>query len=318
MRPWRTWSSFLVQRYGGPVRTISVDTGLGCPNRAADGSGGCLFCDGAGARAAHLRPEEEGLGRCEANVLHDRVPLAGQIGRGLSYSRRRYGPSLHILHFQAWSNTNASPDALKAIWDEALSVHPFCAISVEARPDQLGPEVVDLLSSYARPGFDVWVEIGLQSASDDVLSFLRRGHDSKCFLPAAEALHERGMLVSAHMLLAPCLEGRDGQLATVELLNRAGVDAVKIHNLLPLGGTALTELMRSGACLPLPSVRRHVVEVARILAHLRPEAAVQRIMAEATPQRMAMRRHFPDKTILSGMIGEEMGARGWEQGCLAR
>lgn len=75
MRPWLAWSAWLRERYGQTVYSVPVDASLSCPNRRADGSGGCAFCDGSGARAVQLREGEKDGTLPVDNLLSSPLPI---------------------------------------------------------------------------------------------------------------------------------------------------------------------------------------------------------------------------------------------------
>lgn len=74
------------------------------------------------------------------------------------------------MYFQAWTNTYGTVDELKAVYDAALDVMPFCELIVSTRPDQIDDEKAALLASYRNKVSRVWVELGLQSGNDATLS----------------------------------------------------------------------------------------------------------------------------------------------------
>lgn len=315
-RPWLSWSDCLVRKYGKRVYKVAVDAALSCPNRSADGSGGCAFCDGTGAVAVHLRDGDRQkktsddilLGRCE--------DIESQIDRGLRYIRYRYRSELAMLYFQSWSNTNAPARKLKEIYDRALSCAPFVSLIVSTRPDLLPDDTVDLLASYITPEREVWVELGLQSASDRTLEMLGRGHDVACYIDAVSRLKKVGIRVCTHMMILPCLETVSDSLSTIRLINSVKSDAVKIHNLSLVRGTRLLDWYRDFGCWPTLSLRRLVETDARLLASLSPGIMVERLVSEMPDQRLVNPVHFPDKREILDMIASFMNGKGWVQGSL--
>lgn len=316
-RRWNTYSGYLHARYGQKVYRVGVDAHLSCPNRDGLGRGGCSFCDGTGAVAVHLRTGERDVASSSSILLHDRRTIEEQIEAGLRFIRYRYHSTLAMLYFQAWSNTNAPVEVLKGLYDRGLSCHDFVSLIVSTRPDLVGDDVVSLLSSYITPQRDVWVELGLQSASDKTLERIARGHDVACYVDAVKRLREAGIRVCTHVMLVTAYEGREEALETIRLVNRVHSDAVKIHDLCLVRGTRLLDDYRDLGCLPCASLRRHVEDVSFLLAHLDRNVIVERLLTEMTSQRLVHPRHFPDKRDVLAMIDAHMEARGWVQGCLA-
>ena len=316
-RHWNTYSGYLKERYGAPVYRVSVDAGLSCPNRKSDGSGGCIYCDGTGASAVHLRVEEKGKTSSSALLLGRCEDIRTQIDSGLRYIRRRYKSQLAMLYFQSWSNTYAPLPVLRKLYDEALAQYPFVSLIVSTRPDLLCDDVVELLASYRTQERDVWVELGLQSASDSTLEALNRGHDVKCFIDAHARLKAAGIKVCTHVMMLPFIESREDMLDTIRLVNDSGSDAVKIHNLCRTLCTRLPDDYPGYGCYAGWSSRRHVEPTALLLAHLEQSIIVERLLTEMTRARLVYPRHYPDKRDILEMIDSYMEARSWTQGCLS-
>lgn len=309
-RHWNTLSSALVQQYGAPVYRIGIDASFSCPNRGTDRSGGCIYCDGTGASAVYQRGADDGVSPL---VL---ASVAEQIERGRRFIRYRYHSELPALYFQAWSNTYAPPSYLKRIYDHALSFGPFVQFIVSTRPDCIDEEVVSLLSSYIRDDMEVWVELGLQSSSNETLKRIHRGHDTACFERAAAMLHAAGIKVTAHIMLMPCFDSRQDYLEAAAILNRCRCEGVKIHNLLVCRNTELERMYLEEGCLTLSSVRRHVEDVSLFLAHLSPGTVIERLTGDMTEQRLTAPLHYPDKRDILAAIDEYMEKNGLSQGSL--
>ena len=315
-RHWNTYSGYLKEKYGAPVYRVSVDAGLSCPNRRSDGTGGCIYCDGTGASAVHLRVEEKDKASSSALLLGRCEDIRTQIDSGLRYIRWRYKSRLAMLYFQSWSNTYAPVPVLRKLYDEALAQYPFVSLIVSTRPDLLCDDVVALLASYRTEERDVWVELGLQSASDSTLEALKRGHDVNCFIDAHARLKAAGIKVCTHVMMLPFIERREDMIDTIRLVNDSGSDAVKIHNLCLTRGTRLLEDYACYGCYAGWSVRRHVETTALLLAYLDRNIIVERLLTEMTKARLVYPSHYLDKRDILEMIDSYMESRSWTQGCL--
>jgi radical SAM protein (TIGR01212 family) len=217
--------------FGCRVQKITVDAGLTCPNR--DGTistGGCIYCNSKGS----------GTGAHTGGFS-----VARQLESGKAALSRRYKAKKFIAYFQSFSNTYAPVEKLKSLYDEALSVQNVAGLSIGTRPDCINEPVLALLESYTKDCL-VWIEYGLQSASDETLRLINRGHDFKCFINAVEATKGRGIKICAHVILGLPGEEKKDMLETAEAIACLGIDGVKIHLLYVVKGTEMESLYLSG------------------------------------------------------------------------
>jgi radical SAM protein (TIGR01212 family) len=256
--------SFWRNRFGGKVYKLPIDAGFTCPNR--DGSiatGGCIYCDGRGSR---LRQEGS-------------LPsVSEQIRRGQAYYRKHRQAGQFIAYFQTFTNTYASRDRLKALYDEALSQKDVIGLSIGTRPDCVGDEVLELLQGYARD-HHVWLEFGLQSVHDRTLALINRGHNYARFLDAVNRTSGRGIHICAHIIVGLPDESRFDVLATARTLAALPIDGIKIHLLLALQGTTIGEMYAAGRLIMLQK-EEYVGTVCDILEILPPSMVIQRLTAD--------------------------------------
>ena len=250
---WNNYSAYLKRMYGDAVYRIGIDGGFSCPNRLQDGHGGCSFCDGTGAIAVYQRKSESGFFRTSpyseetaTSLLPRLLSIEEQAERGREFLQRRYKAKLFSLYFQSYTNTYDSPDNLRRIYDRALSTGEYKEFIVSTRPDCLSDEVIELLASY-QDKCAVWIELGLQSASDKTLEAIGRGHSAECWRNAALRVKAHGLMLSSHIIIGLPGEGRKEYLATVDLVNDVHSDGVKIHNLHIPGGVKAALVGESGA-----------------------------------------------------------------------
>lgn len=328
MRRYRDYRSFLEETYGKKVYRIGVDGGFSCPNRDKEGRGGCIYCDGTGSKAAYQRREESDLAGTRFNEkASERLLLSSlslkerecairdQIARGKEFVMRRYGAEAFGLYFQAWTNTYAPVEELRDLYGDALSTGTYVEFIVSTRPDEIDGQKADMLASFQNKDRKVWVELGLQSANDRTLSAINRGHDVACWQRACRLLHQKGLSVCVHVIFGLPGEGRDDYLHTAQVIARAGVEAVKIHNLDICGGTALLDRFLDGE-ISVPSAERHLESVVLFLRHIPSTVVVERLLCETPSHRLASPVSFGNKNRFLSQLEEMMEAQGVAQGDL--
>jgi uncharacterized protein len=252
--------------FGGPVVKIGLDAGLGCPNRDAGLSGGCSYCP----------PSGSGQGQGGGDI-------AAQLSRGLERLRRRAesrgkAQPQALAYFQAYTSTHGSPEILRGLYEQALSLPGVAGMIISTRPDCLDTPRWDLLDELAGRT-RLWLELGLQSAHDQTLSTMGRGHDVACFDRAVAEAKSRGLKVVAHVILGLPGEGLAQTNATARHLAGLGVWGVKLHNLMLLEGSRLAGQWRAGG-LDLWSRQDYVEAAANFLARLPTQTLVHRLAAD--------------------------------------
>ena len=305
---WRTYSSYLKDKYGASVYRIGVDGGFSCPNRDKNRHGGCAFCDGTGSIAVYQRTAESGYRRTAAfdkeradTILPRLLSIREQIERGMAFLKRRYGATLFSLSFQSWTNTYDSPENLKRIYDEALAVHPFKELLISTRPDTVPEDVLSLLESYITPERDVWVEFGLQSANDRTLQNINRGHDLASYMEATERAHSHHLKVATHVILGLPGETKEQMLETVRYLSNLRIDGIKLQLLHVLKGTDLLPLYEAGAfqVLSLPEYLELLGDCLRILPQ---ETVIHRLSGDGPKRLLCAPLWSADKRMVLNSI----------------
>jgi radical SAM protein (TIGR01212 family) len=268
---YRKVNSFLKDAFGEKVYRIGLRGGFSCPNRdSSKGEGGCIFCNPASSEPLGYSPG---------------MPLSDQLAWGVRYIRQRHEVDKFIAFFSDYSATYAGVDKLEALYSEAIAYPGVVGLAVGTRPDCLSQEVLDLLQEVAGKTF-LWVELGVQSASDRSLRLLNRGHTIGDARHAIAALRERRIAVSVHVILGLPGEVEADMLATARFLGEAGVNGVKIHNLHVVEGTPLARMYRRGECLVM-GLSEYAELAVRFLEHLPPRIIIQRISGEA-PRRLTV------------------------------
>jgi radical SAM protein (TIGR01212 family) len=268
---YRKLNTFLRGTFGTKVYRVGLRGGFTCPNRdGSKGRGGCVFCNPASS---------EPLGHVPG------TPLSEQLPSGVDYIRRRHGARKVIAFLSDYTATYAGVGELESLYREAISHPAVVGLALSTRPDCLPEEVLDLLERIARETF-LWVELGIQSAHDRTLRWIRRHHTVEDSRRAVGALRERGVAVSAHVILGLPGESAEQMLATARFIGETGVHGVKIHNLHVVRGTELANAYHRGDYRPL-ELPEYADLAVRFLEQLPPSVIIQRLSGEA-PRRLTV------------------------------
>ena len=288
-------SSYLKAKYGTRLSKICIDGGFSCPNRDGTcGHGGCIFCGERGA-GEHIDPAKS---------------ISAQVEDALGSNKRAEG---FIAYFQNFTNTYAPVPVLKERYDAALISDKIKILAIGTRPDCINGEIADLIASY-KERVDVWVELGLQSASDETARKINRGYPTEIYRRAAETLTSRQIPFVTHMIIGLPDEGEREIDATVDLINEKSW-GVKIHSLYVMEGTALAELYRSGDYVP-PTLDEYVSLAARSLARLRPDMIVHRVTGDCPDGLLVAPDWNTDKNKVIELIRERLETNGQRQGTI--
>jgi len=276
--------------HGARVQRVSLDAGLSCPNRdGTRGTGGCAFCDPSSF----------------APSAGDRRPVAAQLAAGIGRLRER-GVNRVAAYFQPHTNTLAPLPVLRDLWDAVLLFPEVVALCVGTRPDCVPGPVLELLAGY-RGRLEVWLELGLQSARDETLAALGRGHTAREFADACRRARAFGLPVCAHVILGLPGEGEADEARTAAFLADLGVEGVKLHQLSVVRGTSLEDPWRGGA-LPVLTEAAYVERAAAFVGRLPAGTVLHRLVGDAAGDRLLAPRF--DKGRAVRRIREALGVSG--------
>lgn len=298
MKRYTTFTDELRQRFHCRVQRVSLDAGFSCPNRDGSiGSGGCSFCNDRGAAAVGVPVE---------------LPLQQQLARSKEYLRQKFRAEKFLGYFQAYTNTYASVDHLRGLYETVLEDPEVVGLIIGTRPDCLPDTVLDLLEELHRRTY-LWLELGMQTMHDRTLRDINRGHDHACLVEAVTRCKQRGLRVCLHLILGLPGEERGDMLASLAEVNRLGVDGIKLHHLHVLRNSRFAELYQAGN-LPLMERDNYVELVCDLLERLDPRIIVHRVMGDGRSELLA-----PDwsrrKLEVLNAIDAELQKRDSQQGC---
>ncbi|HGH6025367.1 TPA: TIGR01212 family radical SAM protein [Vibrio mimicus] len=218
----------LQRRYGEKVHKLTLHGGFSCPNRDGTiGRGGCTFCN-----VASFANEET-----QQQSIHDQLKdRAGEIKRAKKY----------LAYFQAYTSTYAEVQVLKSMYEQALEVADIVGLCVGTRPDCVPDAVLELLADYVQQGYEIWLELGLQTAHDHILKRINRGHDFACYAEITAKARALGIKVCTHLIVGLPGEGRSENMSTLQQVLKVGTDGIKLHGLHIVEGSTMAKAWRAG------------------------------------------------------------------------
>lgn len=259
------FSHWIRRQFPFRVQKISVDAGFSCPNRDGRlGTGGCIYCNNETFSPAYC---------------NRRKSVTEQLEDGKMFFARKYPDMKYLAYFQAFTNTYASFDKLKALYEEALGVENVVGIVIGTRPDCVSTDLLDYLQELSSRTF-VLVEYGIETTNDETLMFINRGHDFECSRKAVEETKKRGILTGGHVILG--LPGEDEQ----ESFRQAGIisslplDILKVHQLQVIRGTRLACSYEEKP-FHLYSVDEYIHLIAGYIQRLRPTIVLERFVSQS-------------------------------------
>jgi radical SAM protein (TIGR01212 family) len=261
---YNSFQANLKNTFQSRVYKVGLRMDFNCPNR--DGlvaAGGCIYCNNAGHTPDGFRPG---------------TSVTEQLERGTEALRKRHRAEKFIAYFQSYSNTYGPLTKLERFYREALDFPGVAGLAISTRPDCVPDDVLELIADLARHTY-LWLELGLESMHDKTLQWVNRGHGLREFLDAVERAKSRNLRLCAHLILGFPTETREEILQTPSLLNRIGIDGVKLHNLHVIKNTVLEEIYLSRA-FEILSREDYVALAIDFLERLAPEIVIHRLSGE--------------------------------------
>lgn len=306
-----TFGQWLYARHGERVHKIALDVGLSCPNRdGSKGTGGCTFCNNAS-----FSPNERGR-VADGPARRLPLPMEGQLDSGRRAIAKRTRARKYLAYFQAYTNTYADVARLRELYGQALAAGDVIGLSVGTRPDCVPPAVLDLLAEYRERGLEVWLELGLQSAFDETLERVNRGHGFQAYLDTCAAARALGIPVCAHLIVGLPGEDEGHYRQSLARVLAAGVDGLKLHPLHVVRHTLLAQQWRRGEYRAL-SLEDYVRIAADLVELTPPDVVFHRLTGTSPPDILLDPAWCRHKWLVLNAIEAELRRRGSRQGTRA-
>ena len=256
------YGTWIREQFPFRVQKISVDAGFSCPNRDGKvGRGGCVFCDNRTCNPAYCEREKS---------------ITEQIIAGKEFFKRKYPDMKYLAYFQAYSNTYADVETLKRRYEEALSVEDVVGIVIGTRPDCVPDDTLDYLDKLNRQTFMI-VEYGIESANDETLRIINRGHSFECSADAVRRTADRGIITGGHVIIGLPGEGPEECLRQADIISSLPLNILKLHQMQVVKGTRLAEMNP----YIYNKVEDYIRLVAEYISRLRPDLILERFVSQS-------------------------------------
>ena len=291
-------NNYLKETFGYKIYKVSLDGGFTCPNR--DGkisTKGCLFCSDRGSG--------EFTGKRGKSIKE-------QIDEQLEFISNKNENNNVIAYFQNFTNTYASVEYLRKIYYEALSHEKVIGIAIATRPDCLNEEIFNLLSEINEKFF-LWIELGLQTAKNNIAEIINRGYKTECYIDVCKELNKRNIKFVTHMIVGLPEETKESLFDTVDLINKVNSWGIKIHLLYILKNSQLERYYKEHH-FKVYEKDEYTDIVTELISRLKPSIVIHRLTGDAKKEDLFMPMWSTDKRGVLNDIQKKLKLRDIYQG----
>ena len=314
MRKLRTFGRYLKEKFGVRVKKVPLGlSGFTCPN--IDGKvakGGCTFCENESFSPNLAKTKKVTLSLDSQNnpLLPKQLQeIEFQYG-GTRAHYKRLGYEKFLAYFQAFTNTYAPLDTLKALYTKALEQPDCIGLSIGTRSDSVTEEILDYLADLSQE-HEIWIEYGIQSVFDETLQKINRGHDSQNAQEWIEKSKVKGLNVCGHVIFGLPDETKEMMLETVKKSIEWGIDAIKIHPLYVVKNTALAIDFQKGRFTPI-SQEEYIETLLEAIELLPQNMIIQRLTAGIDNETLLGPQWCKNKNYQMSVIKKALKCKGIE------
>ena len=259
------YGEWLKGQLGVKAQKIALNAGFTCPNRDGKvGRGGCTYCNNQTFNPSYCATTKS---------------VTEQLEEGKSFFSRKYPDMKYLAYFQAYTNTYDTVDRCIALYEEALRVPDVVGLIIATRPDCMPPALLDYLTELNRRTFLI-VEYGVETANDQTLLRINRGHTWQHSVQAIRQTADRGIRVGVHLILGLPGEDHDELIRQARLIAQLPITTLKLHQLQIIRGTRMAREYEA-APWPMPTVEEYIQLVSDYIAQLPPSILLERFVSSS-------------------------------------
>ncbi len=253
----------LKSRYGETVRKLTIHGNFTCPNRDGTlGTGGCTFCNVAS--------------------FVDETTAVQSIAQQLDVKAEQLKAksSKYLAYFQAYTSTYGEALELDRLYREAMAYRNIVGLCVGTRPDCVSDVVLNLLSGYREQGYEIWLELGLQTSNDKTLKRINRGHGWAEYEHVCLKARALGIKVCTHLIVGLPGEGWQDYQQTIDKVVALGVDGLKLHPLHIVTGSTMAKAYAANRLAAI-TLEEYVAVAVMMIQRTPAEVVYHRVSATA-------------------------------------
>lgn len=292
-------SSFYGKVFPFKVQKISINAGFTCPNRdGSKGFGGCTYCNNQTFNPSYCAMQKS---------------VTQQIEEGKAFFARKYPEMKYLAYFQAYTGTYGELQHLIGLYEEVLRCDDVVGIVIGTRPDCMPNELLDYLADLSKRTF-LTVEYGIESANDDTLRRINRGHTYAQSVEAIERTAKRGIYVGAHVILGLPGEDEEELVRQARMINKLPLTTLKLHQLQLIKGTVMAREYEQSP-FHLYTADEYIDMVIKYISYIRREVVLERFVS-SSPKDLLLAPNWNIKNYeFVEKLKKKMRELGVEQGC---
>ncbi len=301
-KPYNSLNEYNLQKYNAKVAKIALNADFTCPNKdGKKGYGGCTYCsklgsgDFAGDKNKSLKEQFEDI----KNIMEAKWPNI-----------------LYMPYLQANSNTYASINKLRNIYNEVLNISPekTIGLSIATRPDCIDEDIAKLLGEFNKKT-NIQIELGLQTSNEKTAEYINRCSTNLEFTTAVNLLRKYNIEIVVHIINGLPFENKNDMLETINFINRHDIQGIKIHSLLILDQTKMYQQYQKDK-FSILTLKEYVDITVDQIRLLRDDIIVHRLAADASPKDLIEPKWTMKKLVVMNEIDKLMRKNGYYQGQL--
>lgn len=295
---YQTFDYYLRHRFGKKCAKIPLDAHFTCPNiDGSRGVGGCIYCLGGSAA-----------------VTATAETIAEQYADGVAAVSRKWSDFGLIPYLQSNTCTYGEPEMLRHLYRECAALPGAVMLAIGTRADCLSDEVTEVLREVSEE-IPLIVELGLQTANDDVARAINRCHTRAEFEDGYHRLRAAGgnISVCVHIINGLPGESAEDMLETAGYTASLAPDMVKIHLMHVLRGTVLSEMYRRRDYTPMER-DEYIRTVADQIELMPPDTVIARLTGDGVSAELIAPDWSRRKMSVLNDIDKELFIRGTYQG----